>query len=469
MRFSEKLAKKRKENNLSQEQLADRLGVSRQAVSKWESNQSYPDMEKMIQMCGILNCTLDELLDDGTIGSNVIDNKKTINDYFNDFLKYITNLYNMFLSMTFNDKLKFLFEMGFIVLLLFLGGLLIFSILDDLLISILLQIPRVGVFFHQTICDIVNIILFIIGIVLFIHLLKVRYLDYYVTVEDSTVKEKTIEKEVDVPDKKVNLDNKKEKVIIRDPKHSSVSFFNILYKIIIFLIKILFIPIAISLITLFIVLVMCSTMSLYHLGYGIIFLWVAILMIGCLVINYILLEMIYKFIFNVKQSFKRIFITTIVGFVLIGMGIGLTFVSSLKFQYSDELQYETKEEVIEMTDDTDIHFNSYSSNVEYVIDNSINDVKIDVRYLKGTKYNLRRNGNNYYFEYDFDFMKMYKIVLNDFKDKKIKNYDDGRIINYTVTLSEDNYNKLEEKQEVTSEDKLDDYIENYVENHLDQE
>lgn len=48
MRFSEKLAKKRKENNLSQEQLADRLGVSRQAVSKWESNQSYPDMEKMI-------------------------------------------------------------------------------------------------------------------------------------------------------------------------------------------------------------------------------------------------------------------------------------------------------------------------------------------------------------------------------------------------------------------------------------
>ena len=55
MRFCDKLPKLRKENNLSQEQLADRLGVSRQAVSKWESGSSYPDMDKMIQICNILN------------------------------------------------------------------------------------------------------------------------------------------------------------------------------------------------------------------------------------------------------------------------------------------------------------------------------------------------------------------------------------------------------------------------------
>ena len=58
MRFSEKLPKLRKDNNLSQEQLADKLGVSRQAVSKWESGNSYPDMEKMLQMCRIFNCHL---------------------------------------------------------------------------------------------------------------------------------------------------------------------------------------------------------------------------------------------------------------------------------------------------------------------------------------------------------------------------------------------------------------------------
>ena len=48
MRFSEKLPKLRKNNNLSQEQLAEQLGVSRQAVSKWESEQSTPDIEKLL-------------------------------------------------------------------------------------------------------------------------------------------------------------------------------------------------------------------------------------------------------------------------------------------------------------------------------------------------------------------------------------------------------------------------------------
>lgn len=65
MRFSEKLPKLRKNNNLSQEQLAEQLGVSRQAVSKWEAGNSYPDMEKMLQMCQILNCHLEDLMDDG--------------------------------------------------------------------------------------------------------------------------------------------------------------------------------------------------------------------------------------------------------------------------------------------------------------------------------------------------------------------------------------------------------------------
>ena len=49
--FSKNLKKIRKENNLSQEQLADELGVSRQAISKWESAQAYPEMDKIISLC----------------------------------------------------------------------------------------------------------------------------------------------------------------------------------------------------------------------------------------------------------------------------------------------------------------------------------------------------------------------------------------------------------------------------------
>lgn len=51
MKLSENLKNIRKENNLSQEQLAEKLGVSRQAVSKWESGQSYPEMDKVLLIC----------------------------------------------------------------------------------------------------------------------------------------------------------------------------------------------------------------------------------------------------------------------------------------------------------------------------------------------------------------------------------------------------------------------------------
>ena len=58
MKFYEKLVILRKKNNFSQEQLADRLGVSRQAVSKWESGRSYPDMDKIMLLCDILDCNI---------------------------------------------------------------------------------------------------------------------------------------------------------------------------------------------------------------------------------------------------------------------------------------------------------------------------------------------------------------------------------------------------------------------------
>ena len=60
--FSENLKKIRKDNNLSQEQLAEQLGVSRQSVSKWESGQAYPEMDKMLQLCQLFNLNIDDLL-----------------------------------------------------------------------------------------------------------------------------------------------------------------------------------------------------------------------------------------------------------------------------------------------------------------------------------------------------------------------------------------------------------------------
>ena len=57
-----RIAKFRKEKNMTQEDLANRLGVSSQAVSKWENDASCPDISLLPQLCEILGITADELL-----------------------------------------------------------------------------------------------------------------------------------------------------------------------------------------------------------------------------------------------------------------------------------------------------------------------------------------------------------------------------------------------------------------------
>lgn len=64
MTLGDKLSKLRKENNYTQEQLASVLGVSRQSISKWESNIAYPETDKLIRISELFNCTLDYLLKD---------------------------------------------------------------------------------------------------------------------------------------------------------------------------------------------------------------------------------------------------------------------------------------------------------------------------------------------------------------------------------------------------------------------
>ena len=62
MTMGEKIAKLRKDNNLTQEQLAELLQVSRQAVSKWESDAAFPDTKKLILLSKKFSCSLDYLL-----------------------------------------------------------------------------------------------------------------------------------------------------------------------------------------------------------------------------------------------------------------------------------------------------------------------------------------------------------------------------------------------------------------------
>lgn len=70
MTLGEKIAKQRKELNYTQEQLASILSVSRQSISKWESDIAYPETDKLIELGKLFDCSMDYLLKEEVLEKN---------------------------------------------------------------------------------------------------------------------------------------------------------------------------------------------------------------------------------------------------------------------------------------------------------------------------------------------------------------------------------------------------------------
>ena len=62
MEFNEQIIRLRKENNLTQEEMAKKLNVTRQAISNWENNRNLPDFEMIILIAETFDVSLDELI-----------------------------------------------------------------------------------------------------------------------------------------------------------------------------------------------------------------------------------------------------------------------------------------------------------------------------------------------------------------------------------------------------------------------
>ncbi|MBD5444830.1 MAG: helix-turn-helix transcriptional regulator [Lachnospiraceae bacterium] len=86
MSLGENLQFLRKRNDITQEQLAEKLNVSRQSVSKWESDTAYPEMDKLLQLCETFNCRLDDMIK-GDISSLYVEDKTHYDEHMNLFSK----------------------------------------------------------------------------------------------------------------------------------------------------------------------------------------------------------------------------------------------------------------------------------------------------------------------------------------------------------------------------------------------
>lgn len=102
MKLSDKIIELRKSNGMSQEDLAEKLNVSRQAISRWESGTAMPDANNILQISKLFGVTTDYLLNDDYRSDNDLPKVKEIqNDNLGQIMGYLVTLEVMILLMQF--------------------------------------------------------------------------------------------------------------------------------------------------------------------------------------------------------------------------------------------------------------------------------------------------------------------------------------------------------------------------------
>ena len=83
MTFGQKLKKLRNDNNLTQEQLAEMIFVTRTAISKWETDNGYPSIDSLKAISNLFSISIDELISDADIeNKKILDEKNARSMYF---------------------------------------------------------------------------------------------------------------------------------------------------------------------------------------------------------------------------------------------------------------------------------------------------------------------------------------------------------------------------------------------------
>ena len=452
--FAENLKRIRKEQNLSQEQLADELGVSRQAISKWESGSAYPEMDKIIFLCNKFDLNIDDLLHrDIKEVKGEEESKKKLNKTIDDFLKFITDTVNLFSNMHFKSKIKCLIEQAIIIGIFFVIFYIVVNIGHIAFYDLLCFLPdKIKLFLNHFFTYALALFCFIILFIIYIHIFKTRYLDYYEKVKESANKENitedsnitnNLEKQEIIDHKNKILFRKNEnKIIIRDPKHSEYKFITSLFKFIIIIIKFFALCLVFFVCLTLIMLFVCLILSFLIMKTGIFFLGLLTTIIALTTITTIILLIILNFVFDRKNNKKKMIWTFIISLALLGCGGGLLLTGALNFNIIDNdsmLKTITKE--YEMQEKT--FFNDITQYVEADIDNLKVEYKIN-KYYELYNYEDYNYGINVW-AYCSDPLKLTKEIIKNINNKQIIPVNNE--VKVIVYASKDNIKKLKTNKE----------------------
>ena len=451
MKFGENLQKLRKEKGISQEQLAEQLGVTRQSVSKWESGASYPEMDKIVALCNIFHCDMNVLINkDITEERERKDATGIVKNLFQSAANYVKKTIYLFEHKSFKDIVKLLAQVIIIICVI-----LCFSIPFMLLKEIVISLFYTGnnwfsMFFSKFWEFIFNAGYAVLAIATFLYIFKIKFLDGEEVVE--------IIEEEEVPSKEEKDTGKqpeqKQKVKVVKVKSNDFNLLDLLSKAITICLKGIFllflIPIVIG--TIFAIVVFVLLIAVMFQG---VFLFGPILLlIGIIVFSIVIIEVILNFIFNLKFSKRRIIITIISSVVVSSIGIGLSIWYFLNLNVIDDVpkgfNLETEEKVYTMSDDFSIHYYDYYY-TDFVEDDSLQEqVRVKIVFYPNINHVQLEEVNDAVFLdfYEVNSISLKKItncIINDLKNGEVHNYNELGRVKMTVTSSKENLEKINQE------------------------
>lgn len=430
MSFEKKLQNLRKKAGLSQEELASQLGVSRQAVSKWESGSSYPEMDKLILMTKLFKCTLDDLVNDDIKEIETNNKSKKVQNTKDSLLEFITKSISMFTSMKSSSALKCLVEIAVFIFGLVIVTAIIFEIGVGILDSMFSAVYPLTLF----LVNVYLIVLIALDLIIIFQFYKIRYLDYYdeivyqQSIKNDIVKntitkndEKTNEnlKDGEKEDKKnqrINLSHKdKERIIIRDPEHRPLAFLSTISDVIIFIYKCVLRFITVPFLFLLVFLVIGLVILIYLVSYNAVFIGASIACAAAILLNVLVIRTLSDDLFKGKYPIKIMSILFLVSLVFGGIGAGLSIISCKNIDFREADTLTKVSEVYDYNDKLYLNFMGATDGmIVFEEDDTLDNVLITFEYdSRIFKYELSNPAG------DESYLLLNRMMVDDYSSKQL--------------------------------------------------
>ena len=439
--LAENLKKIRKENNLSQEDLADILGVSRQAISKWESKVSYPEMDKIVLLCKKFDLNIDDLLHrDIKEAKESMAVKSKIKSSCDEIFNFIVNSFELFWQMTLKMKIKFILEQIIIVIIMLViwnCGAYIGSFIIQ---QVLRKIPRdIYIIIYNVFSSLYLILGLIFNIIIIFKLYKVRYYNTYVSFTNN---ENALGSRVNLEVKDSKDINFKQnitrpnKIVIENKNSSDDNFFDLLTNIIIGIIKLMGLGIVLFLSFTLVCIVISLICSFLIVKSGLFFtgIFSSGLALGIITILGILL--LLNFIFNRKSNFKIMINAFIGSVILLGFGLGFVLVSLVGFSDTSLSNNYLKQESIEIPMQDNLYLRTYDKDSINYQELDIENIRVEYKINEACKVEnkVRSNGNLYLKTSCEDKYIIIKELINSLSNNEIYNFGDNIHIIKDITV-----------------------------------